>query len=147
MRAARSYQTTWDKPFVFQGSSAARHHRCGETRRRLRSRGGFELGAAGAESPKALVEPGPRPGLDLSIPRDGLVPRRLEVLEPGVRLLDLEQLLRFAHRPGEGVVVIVHGPDSRTRTGRCTLARAWPTIGTNEAGSGFGSSPGSRASA
>jgi hypothetical protein len=84
---------------------------------------GPELRATGAESSETLIEAGPRPRLDLAVPGDRLVPGRLEVFEPGVRLLDLEQLLRFANRPGESVVVIVHGRDSRTRVGRrCTLA-------------------------
>ena len=84
-----------------------------------------ELRAAGAEGAEALVEAGPGPRLDFAIAGGGLVPRRLEVLEPGVRFLDLEQLLRFANRAGQGVVVIVHGRECRTRIGRrCTLPRA-----------------------
>src|SRR5207253_8658333 len=98
--------------------------------------------------PEALVETGPGPGLDLAVARNRLVPGRLEVFEPGICLLDLEQLLRLAYRPGERVVVIVHGPDRRTQVGRrCTLAGLWPTIATTGAGSGCASWPASTASA
>src|SRR5437016_46662 len=133
MRAARSDQTTWDKPLT-QGSSATRRARPRPSRPAtaagLGDRGvprsggcrGLQLRAAGTEGPEALVETGPRPGLNLTVPRNRLVPGRLEVLEPGVRLLDLEQLLRLSYRSGGCVVVIVHGPDRRTRVGRrCTL--------------------------
>ena len=111
MRAARSDQTTMDKPHR-QRSSAARS---ADSRRPGRSgRGrGIQLRAAGTEGTKSLVEAGPRPGLDLTVTRHRLVPRRLEIFEPGVRLLDLEQLLRFPDRPGESVVVILHGRDSQ----------------------------------
>src|SRR5207237_5476227 len=87
-----------------------------EAPRRSSGSGRAELRAAGAESAEALVEAGPGPGLHLAVARGGLVPGRFQILEPGVRLFDLEQLLRFAYRPGEGVVVIVHaaivGPGS-----------------------------------
>ena len=100
-----------------QGSSADRRARFAGAG--LTSGGGRpELRTAGAEGAETLVEAGPGPRLDLSVTRHRLVPRRLQVLEPGVRLLDLEQLLRFANRPGEGVVVIVHGRECRTRIGR-----------------------------
>src|SRR6266516_1344098 len=147
MRAARSDQTTWEKPRT-QGSSAAR---LAERRPDGQGSGGGrrpELRAAGAESSEALVEAGPGPRLDLAIPGNRLVPRRLEVLEPRVGLLDLEQLLGFADRPGDSVVVIVHGRDSRTQVGRrCTLAGQWPTIATTGDGNACGSWPASTASA
>src|SRR5436190_37381 len=138
MRAARSDLTTVTKPFAFQGSSAvlagaaktSRPISVGSVRGSetalgrgraaaawiclsgagLTSGGGrrLEFRPPGSEGAQALVEARPGPGLDLAVARQRLVPRRLEVLEPGVRLLDLEQLLRFANRPGEGVVVIVH---------------------------------------
>src|SRR5260221_434593 len=110
MRAARSDQTTMDKP-LRQGSSAGRRAGSADLTRKKRGSGGrcrLQLRAPGAEGAEALVESRPRPRLDLAVARDRLVPRRLEVFEPGVRLLDLEQLLRFLDRPGESVVVILH---------------------------------------
>src|SRR5215467_14264894 len=90
-----------------------------------------KLCTAGAESAEALVEAGPGPRLDFAVTRHRLIPRRLQVLEPGVRLLDLEQLLRFPNRPCEGVGVIVHaaivGPRSDGGVG--SHAR-WRTNGT-----------------
>ena len=48
-----------------------------------------ELGAARADGAQALVETCPGPRLDLAVARLRLAARRLEVLEPGVGLLDL----------------------------------------------------------
>lgn len=53
-------------------------------------RGRTEPGATGPNRPKALIEPGPRPGLDLGVPGLRLGPGRFEVFEPGVRLFDLK---------------------------------------------------------
>src|SRR6266849_2897525 len=111
MRAAHSDQTTWEKPRT-QGSSAAR---LAERRPDGKGSGGGrrpELRAAGAQGSQALVEAGPGRWLDLAIPRNRLVPGRLEVLEPGVGLLDLEQFIPFTNRPGDSVVVIVHDSES-----------------------------------
>ena len=55
--------------------------------RPLRSRGP-ELRAARLDRTQPLAEPRPGPGLDLAVARGRLTARRLEVLEPGVRLLD-----------------------------------------------------------
>src|SRR4029079_8531608 len=62
---------------------------------------GAQLRAARTDRPEPLVEARPGPRLDLPVPGLGLVAGRLEVLEPGVRLLDHEQLLRLAlvHHP------------------------------------------------
>ncbi len=114
------------KPFAFRVAAKLDAAACAGPDA-LRSGCRLELRAAGAEGAETLVQAGPCPRLDLAVALHGLVPRGLEVLEPGVGLLDLEQFLGFANRPGEGVVVIVHGPDSRTRTGRrCTLPPAVP---------------------
>src|SRR5262249_4028930 len=70
--------------------------------RRARLGGGrAELGAARADRAKPLVEARPGPRLGLPIPSLRLVASGLEVLEPCVRLLDHEQLLRlaFVHHP------------------------------------------------
>src|SRR6476620_7236783 len=61
-----------------------------------------QLGAARTDRSESLVEARPGPWLDLAIAGLRLVAGRLEVLEPGVRLLDHEQLLGLAlvHHPG-----------------------------------------------
>jgi hypothetical protein len=70
--------------------------------------GRLELRTAGTKHAESLVQAGPGPRLDFAVPGYGLITSRLEVLEPCVRLLDLEQLLGLADRPHESVVVIVH---------------------------------------
>ena len=65
----------------------------------LRSRGP-KSGASGTDGPQALAEPCPCPWLELLVAAFVLPTGRLEVLEPGVRLLDLQQLfckLRVRH--------------------------------------------------
>src|SRR4051812_18778315 len=79
-----------------------------------------QLGAARADRPEPLVETGPRPRLDLLVPGLRLVPRRLEVFEPGVRLLDHQQLFRFAlvHHWGRAPLRVGDDRDARTYVGR-----------------------------
>ena len=55
----------------------------------------LELRALGADCAQPLAEARPLPRLDLAVARFRLTPRRLEVLEPGVGLLDQQQLLGF----------------------------------------------------
>src|SRR5512142_3287656 len=67
-----------------------------------------ELRAPRLDRPQPLRQAGPRPGLDLAVARLGLRPRRLEVLEPGVRLLDQQELFGFvipSHSATSGVVM------------------------------------------
>jgi hypothetical protein len=49
--------------------------------------------ATGADGAQALRESGPGPRLELLVARFVLASRRLEILEPGVGLLDLKQFL------------------------------------------------------
>ena len=52
---------------------------------------------------EALAQTRPGPGLELAVPRLALPAGGLEVLEPGVRLLDEERLLAFFRlHAGEG---------------------------------------------
>src|SRR5262249_56171655 len=75
----------------------------------LRSFGrGLELRALRADGAQPLAKACPRPRLDLFVARFGLSPRRLEVLEPGVGLLDQQELLGFTCRCHGGMV----GPPS-----------------------------------
>src|SRR5438105_5294919 len=63
-----------------------------------------ELRALGPHSAHPLTEAGPRPRLDLDVPKRGLGPRRLEVFEPGVGFLDQQQLLGFSSGDHGGMV-------------------------------------------
>ena len=62
-----------------------------ELRRRCR----LQLLLLRPDRPQPLVEPGPRPRLELLVADLELTPRGLEVLEPGVRLLDQQELIRI----------------------------------------------------
>src|SRR5262249_26665002 len=55
-----------------------------------------QLRAPGADRPHALLQACPRPRLDLLVAHGRLRACRLEVLEPGVGLLDEKQLFRLA---------------------------------------------------
>ena len=59
-------------------------------------RSGAQLGASGLDGSEALGQPGPGPGLDFLVAERRLPAGRLQVLEPGVCLLDQEQLMGFA---------------------------------------------------
>src|SRR5579884_3940953 len=61
-------------------------------------RRGTESRAPRPDRPQPLREPRPRPGLDLAVAHVALPARRLEVLEPRVRLFDHQQLFRLALR-------------------------------------------------
>src|SRR5438093_4245195 len=50
------------------------------------------------DRPQPLAQPGPRPRLDLAVADRRLASRRLEILEPGVRLFDHQQLFRLSLR-------------------------------------------------
>src|SRR6266540_2982067 len=66
-----------------------------------------ELRAAGFDRPEPLGEARPRPRLELPVADRRLSPSRLEILEPGVRLLDQQQFLGLArpsHRQPPGPV-------------------------------------------
>src|SRR6266536_1508990 len=67
---------------------------------------------------EALREPGPGPWLELLVPKLRLASRGLEVLEPGVRLLDQQQLVRVASRSHWMGRTIGPGPDSKGRRDR-----------------------------
>src|ERR671936_2155169 len=56
-----------------------------------------ELRAPRLDRAESLTKSRPGPGLDLRVAKRGLTPRRLEVLEPGVRLFDQQELVGFAH--------------------------------------------------
>ena len=57
-------------------------------------RGGWaEPRPARPDGTQPLGEAGPGPGLDLLVPERGLRPGRLEILEPGVGLLDCQCLV------------------------------------------------------
>ena len=77
-----------------------------------------QLRAARPDRAQALVQPSPRPRLDLAVAHLRLVPRRFQVLEPGVGLLDHEQLLGLALARHRGNLPLADRPDARTRTGR-----------------------------
>src|SRR5215208_4537513 len=59
-----------------------------------------KLLALRADRPQALAQARPGPGLDFLVASRRLTPRRCEVLEPGVGLLDQQQLVRFSSRRG-----------------------------------------------
>src|SRR4051812_25717927 len=75
----------------------------------LRRFGGRQLGAADADRPQPGREPRPGPRLDLEVPPGRLAANRLEVLEPGVRLLDQQKLVRLAISHGHPVTSPVDG--------------------------------------
>src|SRR4051794_13654758 len=93
----------------------------------LGGRCGAELRALRPDRAQPLAEACPRPWLDLVVAGLGLRPRRLEVLEPGVGLLDHQQLLGFSSGFHGGIVG--PAPDgARTQRSRRRLApvpRAW----------------------
>src|SRR5471032_2214824 len=62
---------------------------------------GPELRPARPDGAQALAEPGPRPRLDFPVAGGRLPTRGLEVLEPGVSLLDEQELFGFK-RSGHG---------------------------------------------
>ena len=76
---------------------------------RLRRRSRLQLLLLRPDRPQPLMEPGPRPWLELLVPDLELTPGGLEVLEPGVRLLDQQQLVGISVR---------HAAHHRTGTGR-----------------------------
>src|SRR4029450_12685317 len=80
--------------------------------------GGPELCSTGTDGAKPLVQTGPRPWLDLAVGRLRLGARRLEVLEPGVGLLDHEQLLRLALVDHPALPPVADGRDAREPVGR-----------------------------
>src|SRR5436305_13806901 len=88
--------------------------------------GGAELRPPRLDRAQALLQAGPSPGLDLEISHLGLSSDRLSVLEPGVRLLDEQELLGLgALHPGHGrtsrvVMAVIGGPGSDDAT--ATLA-------------------------
>ena len=55
-----------------------------------------QLGPARLDRAQSLGEPGPGPGLDFLVTEGGLASSRFQVLEPGIRFLDQQQLVRFA---------------------------------------------------
>src|SRR5262245_58629878 len=56
---------------------------------------GTEHGPPDADPPEPLRQPGERPRLDVGVPAEGLVARRLQVLEPGVGLFDQQELVHL----------------------------------------------------
>ena len=85
---------------------------------------------AGANGAQALIEARPGPRLDLGVARLGLDARRFEVLEPGIRLFDLQQLLcelYLRHRHSLRLVgvdaILGPGPDGPPRGGRTAQMR------------------------
>ena len=60
---------------------------------RRSSGGGPKTSSSRAHRAKALREPRPRPGLELGVPRLHLAASGLEILEPGVGFLELQELL------------------------------------------------------
>src|SRR5690348_10765834 len=76
-----------------------------------------ELRAARLDRAEALREARPRPRLDLAVSRRRLRPGRLEILEPGVRLLDQQELLGLA-LPRHGYLRVVIAADRRTPAGQ-----------------------------
>src|SRR5882762_3188552 len=76
---------------------------CQAATRRARLRGGGpELRAARPDRAEPLRESGPRPGLDLAVADGRLGTRGFEVLEPGVSLLDQQELFGFKRSGGHG---------------------------------------------
>src|SRR5215208_1833721 len=66
------------------------------------------------DRPQPLMEPCPRPRLDFLVANLQLTARGLEVLEPGVRLLDQQELVRVA------VVRHAESPPHRIAQPNCT---------------------------
>src|SRR5205807_10530425 len=94
--------------------SARRH--VSASRRGLRRRGP-QPRPPRLDRPEALRQAGPSPGLDLVVAGLRLALRRLEVLEPRIRLLDHQELFGLApHR--HGFTSDREWPDRRTRLGR-----------------------------
>src|SRR6266540_528948 len=60
-----------------------------------------ELRLARPDRAQPLREPRPGPRLDLAVARAGLTLRRVEILEPRIRFLDHQQLVRLAIAHGE----------------------------------------------
>src|SRR6186713_2288755 len=84
---------------------------------RLR-RGRAQPGATRAHGAQPLAETGPGPRLQLRIAVPVLASRRLEVLEPGVRLLDLQQFLGVLGSGHHRNSSLVGWKETRTETGR-----------------------------
>src|SRR5438270_880605 len=109
----------------FRSRRSRRRSRDGWARRRrhatmslLRRRGWAELCAPGLDRPHPLHQAGPGPRLELAVAGRRLAAGRLEILEPGVRLLDQQQFLGLALPRHHQVLLVVHGPDRRTGIGR-----------------------------
>src|SRR5438445_9303917 len=64
----------------------------------LLGRGRSEPRPPRLDRPQPLAQARPGPGLDLAVADRRLAPRRLQILEPGVRLLDHQQLFRLSLR-------------------------------------------------
>src|SRR3954451_16665730 len=80
--------------------SARRHSATRKRARRRRLELGrrcrFQLLFLRPDRPQPLMEPRPRPRFDFVVADLELTARGLEVLEPGVRLLDQQELVRVA---------------------------------------------------
>src|SRR4051812_23720567 len=63
---------------------------------KLRRRGRLQFLLLRPDHAQPLMEPGPRPRLDFAVADLRLTARGFEVLEPGVRLLDQQELVRVA---------------------------------------------------
>src|SRR4051812_2304738 len=97
---------------------------CGRT---LGRRCRFQLLLLRPDRPQPLMEPGPRPRLELLVAHLQLTACGFEVLEPGIRLLDQQELVRVAvarhadHLPrrmqGRMRGTIGPGPDDTAATG------------------------------
>src|SRR3954468_3968969 len=96
---------------------------------------GAQLGPPGLDRAHPLHQPGPGPRLHFAVPRCRLPAGGLEVLEPGIRLLDQQQFLGFAlprHGllpPGSWMARIVGPASDSTKWapgGRLDWARWYP---------------------
>jgi hypothetical protein len=106
--ALRGFKTSVDMTYDNRSSSGDRRLLTGRPASMSGSRRA-KASTTCAHGTKALGEACPRPWLDLGIPRPGLAARRLQVLEPGIRFLELQELFgqlcvrhRPSHRLGRG---------------------------------------------
>src|SRR5881227_2492537 len=83
-----------------------------------------ELRAPRLDRAESLTKSRPGPRLDLRVAKRGLTPGGLEVLEPGVRLFDQQELVGFGHLRHRGHLPVAHRRDARTTVGLTARAPA-----------------------